>query len=155
MAANSSLRDVAEALGMSHAWVANFLNGDVPYAKTLAKIERFVSATPDSTDDDEAAVEWFRDLEQVTRNLQGTAPKGEAKQFKQDQLELIRVMHLNLVGEPVPDWWYMLRGKVDEGEISRVAGGPSGRSHDTPVHARFARCTLPMPPHCTKARSRI
>lgn len=65
----------------------------------------------------EAALEWFRDLEQVTRNLEGTAPKGEAKQFKQDQLELIRVMHLNLVGEPVPDWWYMLRGKVDEGEI--------------------------------------
>ena len=117
MVADSSLREVAEALGMSHTWVANFLNGDVPYAKTLSKIERVVSGAPASAAGDEAAVEWFRDLEQVTRNLEGTAPKGEGKQFKQDQLELIRSMHLNLVGEPVPDWWYMLRGKVDEGEL--------------------------------------
>ena len=122
-------QELADAIEVSKSTVAAW-EGDaqLPAGENLLKLAKALHTTPEyllhgdsrpdgPSHDDDRAVEWFRDLEQVTRNLEGTAPKGEGKQFKRDQLELIRHMHTDLVGEPVPDWWYMLRGKVDEGEI--------------------------------------
>lgn len=45
-ARRDGLRSTAREVGVSHGTLSNFLKGEVPYARTLTKIERFVAQQP-------------------------------------------------------------------------------------------------------------
>ena len=58
---------------------------------------------------------WFPSFDDVVRFLVGIGPKGQERARKLDALEGLRRM-LTARG-PLPDYWYLLKERVENGEI--------------------------------------
>ena len=123
----TSLREVASQAEVSHGTLHNLLEkGYLPYPPTLSKLERwaeqrgFLAAEREGSDSEDAelddAAERIVLAEHTARFLGGMAPPGEQKEIKVDILELTR-RALENMGTAVPEWWYVLRGKVETGEL--------------------------------------
>lgn len=65
-----------------------------------------------------AAFEWMEDYALATKYLEGIGPADdeEARNLKLDYLELEKRVRRRK-GLDLPDWWYTLKGKVEEGAI--------------------------------------
>ena len=99
-----NLRRLADALGVPQQYL---LNGDAgaperPDAQPLAA-------------DDDAATELFGSLDRLVRYLEGIAPPGQATLRKLDALEGLR--RLLTARAALPDWWHVLRQRVEHGDL--------------------------------------
>lgn len=113
----TSLRKVGGEAGLAHTTVQDYLaHPGNASARTLDKLQvwaagkgRGARAAADAT------TVWDYVLD-VTRHLNGIAPAGEKAEAKLDVLELIR-RGLELQHGSAPEWWYVLRDKVESGAI--------------------------------------
>lgn len=139
--ADMSQQELAEYLGMpaSQAEVSRWERGhSKPVYETLAAIAHLAGEPVDifqvggelgedwgrgrQLDEWQAARETHEatqalaEVQETTRFLEGVAPAGEEKEMKLAVLEMVKRMILRV--EPrLPDWWYRLRGMVEDGAI--------------------------------------
>ena len=127
---------LAEMLGVHSGSIARWeTGGAVPHAYTLERIaelcgassewirtgrgESPVPAEPEQAAEPEAeqagAEDVFASLDAVARFVEGMGPAGQERARKLDALEGLRRM-LTARGM-LPDWWYALRDRVENGEI--------------------------------------
>ena len=112
----------AEAAGVGQNTISRWRRGDRGklQARTRAALVSYLEddgadANGADTELDDAA-ERIVLAEDTARFLGGMAPPGEQKEIKVDILELTR-RALENMGMAVPEWWYVLRGKVETGEL--------------------------------------
>ena len=128
---------LAEMLGVHSGSIARWeTGGAVPHAYTLERIAELCGASsewirtgrgdspvPAEPEEEEAhepeteqagAEDVFASLDAVTRFVEGIGPAGQERHRKLDALEGLRRM-LTARGV-LPDWWYELRDRVENGE---------------------------------------
>lgn len=120
---------LAARLGVHSGSIARWeTGGAVPHAYTLERIAELTGGTPEwirtgkgETPDNGAsgaereAEELFVSLDGMARFVEGIAPPGQERLRKLDALEGLRRM-LTARGL-LPDWWYLLRERVDRDEL--------------------------------------
>jgi len=103
--------------------------GSVPHAFTMERIAETCGASADwlrtghgegreavaAAAAGEEAGDVFASLDVVARFVEGIAPRGQERLRKLDALEGLRRM-LTARGA-LPDWWYLLRERVENGQI--------------------------------------
>ena len=125
---------LAEMLGVHSGSIARWeTGGAVPHAYTLERIAELcgapsewirtgrgdspVPAEPESAEpepEQAGAEDVFASLDAVARFVEGIGPAGQERARKLDALEGLRRM-LTARGI-LPDWWYELRDRVENGE---------------------------------------
>lgn len=123
---------LAEMLGVHSGSIARWeTGGAVPHAYTLERIAELCGASSDwirtgrgesPVPGEDAAAEAeqagaedvFASLDAVARFVEGIGPAGQERHRKLDALEGLRRM-LTARGV-LPDWWYELRDRVENGE---------------------------------------
>jgi transcriptional regulator with XRE-family HTH domain len=104
--------------------------GSVPHAFTMERIAETCGAPVEwlrtgrggeheaaamSAGGEAQAGDVFASLDQVARFVEGIAPPGQERLRKLDALEGLRRM-LTARGA-LPDWWYLLRERVENGQV--------------------------------------
>jgi transcriptional regulator with XRE-family HTH domain len=69
----------------------------------------------EGVDPGDAALELFGSLDRLVRYVEGVAPPGQATLRKLDALEGLR--RLLTARGPLPDWWHLLRERVESGAL--------------------------------------
>jgi transcriptional regulator with XRE-family HTH domain len=126
---------LAEMLGVHSGSIARWeTGGAVPHAYTLERIAELCGASSEwirtgrgdspvpseperagEPEEEQAGAEdVFASLDAVTRFVEGMGPAGQERHRKLDALEGLRRM-LTARGV-LPDWWYELRDRVENGE---------------------------------------
>lgn len=127
---------LAEMLGVHSGSIARWeTGGAVPHAYTLERIAELCGASSDwirtgrgespvpgegeggaaeSGAEQSGAEDVFASLDAVARFVEGIGPAGQERHRKLDALEGLRRM-LTARGV-LPDWWYELRERVENGE---------------------------------------
>ena len=125
---------LAEMLGVHSGSIARWeTGGAVPHAYTMERIAELCDASSDwirtgrgespvpaepeseAPEPEQAGAEdVFASLDGVTRFVEGIGPAGQERHRKLDALEGLRRM-LTARGI-LPDWWYALRDRVENGE---------------------------------------
>ena len=119
----TSLRDVALEVGVSHTTIRDFIRGSTPSERTLYRLGQWYSKKRGWEDEggpaggaEDAAVDLFRDFDQVARMLGGLGAPGQAKERKLAGIEALERAAVTFDWR-LPDWWWSLRRKVENGEI--------------------------------------
>lgn len=125
--------ELADRLGVHPGSIARWeTGGSVPHRYHLERIAEWADVSPDwiltgeeegDTETGEQAAEAadagaedvFANFDTVVRFLGGIGPAGQEKFRKLDALEGLRRMLT--AGGLLPDWWYRLRDRVENGEI--------------------------------------
>lgn len=121
--------DLAERLGVHPGSIARWeTGGSVPHRYHLERIAEWTDVSADwiLTGEDPTgaapeeergpeAEDLFASSDSVARFLGGIGPKGQERLRKLDALEGLRRM-LTARGV-LPDWWYRLRDRVENGEL--------------------------------------
>ena len=122
---------LAERLGVHTGSIARWeTGGSVPIPYHMERIAEWAEVDPQwlrfgpraeaggaaAGDDAEREVEdIFSSFDAVARFLGGIGPAGEERLRKMDALEGLRRMLT--AGGLLPDWWYRLRDRVENGEL--------------------------------------
>jgi transcriptional regulator with XRE-family HTH domain len=126
---------LAEMVGVHSGSIARWeTGGAVPHAYTLERIAELCGASSEwirtgrgdspvpaeperatEVEEQAGAEDVFASLDAVTRFVEGMGPAGQERHRKLDALEGLRRM-LTARGM-LPDWWYALRDRVENGEI--------------------------------------
>jgi transcriptional regulator with XRE-family HTH domain len=124
--------ELAPRVGVHAGSIARWeTGGSVPHAYTLERIAEACGSSAewirtghrDVGDDGAAPVtaaaedggDLFASLDAVARFVEGIGPPGQERLRKSDALEGLRRM-LTARGL-LPDWWYTLKERVDDGEL--------------------------------------
>jgi len=120
---------LAAKVGVHSGSIARWeTGGSVPHAFTMERIAETCGTTADwlrtghgeaseaaSPTPGEETGDVFASLDQVARFVEGIAPRGQERLRKLDALEGLRRM-LTARGA-LPDWWYLLRERVENGQV--------------------------------------
>lgn len=121
---------LAERLGVHTGSIARWeTGGSVPIPYHMERIAEWAEVEPawlrHGSRDDEGVVggddvereaeDIFSSFDAVARFLGGIGPAGEERLRKMDALEGLRRMLT--AGGLLPDWWYRLRDRVENGEL--------------------------------------
>ncbi|HEX8903802.1 MAG TPA: helix-turn-helix transcriptional regulator [Longimicrobiaceae bacterium] len=122
--------ELAARVGVHAGSIARWeTGGSVPHAYTLERIAEAcgggtewirtgrseTGAETAAPNGEEEARDVFASLDAVARFVEGIAPPGQERFRKLDALEGLRRM-LTARGR-LPDWWYTLKERVDNGEL--------------------------------------
>ena len=102
-----TLERIAELCGASSEWIRTG-RGDSPVPAEPESVE------PEPAPEQAGAEDVFASLDAVARFVEGIGPAGQERARKLDALEGLRRM-LTARGI-LPDWWYELRDRVENGE---------------------------------------
>jgi transcriptional regulator with XRE-family HTH domain len=123
---------LAAKVGVHSGSIARWeTGGSVPHAFTMERIAETCGVTADwlrtgrgetrevaaatATGEETGTGDVFASLDHVARFVEGIAPPGQERLRKLDALEGLRRM-LTARGA-LPDWWYPLRERVENGQV--------------------------------------
>lgn len=108
---------VAEAeICVSRTALHNFAKGDTPQERTLTKIEAWADAQGINLDSSTPLAPADGEQQRLTAWVIGLGVPGENGTRKLEGLERYEKM-LAAFRQPVPDWWYELKQRVEANEL--------------------------------------